>query len=79
MFVRLSREFTFEAAHLIPTFPEGHKCRRLHGHSFRVEIVVAGDMDPKVGYLVDFAELKARVSPAARAVGPSILERNRGT
>ena len=42
MIVRLSKTFHFEAAHDLPTFPDGHKCRRLHGHSFRVEVVVEG-------------------------------------
>ena len=40
MVVRLHKSFTFEAAHWLPTFPEGHKCRRMHGHSFQVEVVV---------------------------------------
>jgi 6-pyruvoyltetrahydropterin/6-carboxytetrahydropterin synthase len=61
--VELSRSFTFEAAHLLPTFPPGHKCRRLHGHSFRVEVRVAGDVDEQAGYLVDYGEIKAACEP----------------
>lgn len=63
MFVRLSKSFTFEAAHHLPTFPDGHKCRRLHGHSFRVDVVLAGEVDPARGYLVDFGEIKAACEP----------------
>jgi 6-pyruvoyltetrahydropterin/6-carboxytetrahydropterin synthase len=63
MHVRLVKSFGFEAAHWLPTFPEGHKCRRLHGHSFRVEIVVEGDVPPQQGYLVDFGDVKAAIAP----------------
>ena len=61
--VRLSKSFTFEAAHSLPTFPDGHKCRRLHGHSFRIEVVVAGEVDPARGYLLDYGEIKAACEP----------------
>ena len=57
--VRLVHEFRFEAAHRLLHVPEGHKCARLHGHSFRVEIAVAGEVDAKSGWLIDFAELDA--------------------
>jgi 6-pyruvoyltetrahydropterin/6-carboxytetrahydropterin synthase len=66
MFVRLSKSFRFEAAHALPTFPEGHKCRRLHGHSFRVEVVVEGEADPARGYLVDYGEIKAACEPVRK-------------
>jgi 6-pyruvoyltetrahydropterin/6-carboxytetrahydropterin synthase len=55
--VRLSKSFRFEAAHWLPTFPEGHKCRRLHGHSFRVEVIVEGEVDQTRGYLIDYGEI----------------------
>lgn len=61
--VRLHRTFSFEAAHFLPHAPEGHKCRRLHGHSFRVELVCEGVADPQTGWLVDFADIKARFDP----------------
>lgn len=63
MRVRLVKQFDFEAAHFLPTFPEGHKCRRLHGHSFRVEVIVEGEVDPAEGYLVDYGVLKAAIEP----------------
>lgn len=63
MRVKLTKRFSFEAAHDLPTFPEGHKCRRLHGHSFRFDVVVEGDVDPARGYLIDYGEIKKVVGP----------------
>ena len=63
MTVRLVRSFTFEAAHLLPTFPEGHKCRRLHGHSFTIDVTVEGQVDPRKGYLIDYGEIKQACEP----------------
>src|SRR5687768_3573617 len=57
------KEFGFEAAHRLPNVPEGHKCARLHGHSFRVEVHVRGDVDPELGWVMDFAEIKAACRP----------------
>src|ERR1700674_3449699 len=57
------REFTFEAAHRLPNVPPGHKCSRLHGHSYRVEVRVQGDIDPVTGMVIDFAEIKAAFAP----------------
>ncbi len=63
MRIALRKTFSFEAAHDLPTFPEGHKCRRLHGHSFRVEVEVSGEVDETRGYLVDYGEIKRIVEP----------------
>ena len=63
MRVSLTKTFGFEAAHWLPTFPEGHKCRRLHGHSFRVDVVIEGEVDPAEGYLQDFGQIKAALEP----------------
>jgi 6-pyruvoyltetrahydropterin/6-carboxytetrahydropterin synthase len=57
------KEFTFEAAHLLPNVPSGHKCGRLHGHSFRVQVHVQGPLDPLLGWVMDFADLKTVVKP----------------
>jgi 6-pyruvoyltetrahydropterin/6-carboxytetrahydropterin synthase len=63
MRVRLSKTFTFEAAHDLPTFPPDHKCRRLHGHSFAFDIVVEGNVDPEKGYLIDYGDIKRAGDP----------------
>ena len=55
--------FTIEAAHRLPHVPEGHKCARLHGHSFRIELHVGGEPDPRLGWVMDFADLKAAFMP----------------
>ncbi len=57
MNVRLVHEFRFEAAHRLPNVPPGHKCARLHGHSFRVELAVAGPVDERSGWFIDFQVL----------------------
>ena len=55
--------FHIEAAHRLPNVPAGHKCARLHGHSFRVEVHVRGEPDPAFGWVMDFAELKQHFQP----------------
>ena len=50
--------FTIEAAHHLPDVPPGHKCGRLHGHSFQIEVHVQGPIDPKSGWIIDFADIK---------------------
>lgn len=59
----LYREFTIEAAHRLPNVPAGHKCARLHGHSFRIEIQVRGEVDERTGWVMDFADLRAAFQP----------------
>jgi 6-pyruvoyltetrahydropterin/6-carboxytetrahydropterin synthase len=63
MKVELRKTFQFEAAHRLPHVPPHHKCARLHGHSFRVEIAVAGECDPKLGWLMDYADVSAAFKP----------------
>ena len=58
MKVELSKIFHFEAAHFLPRVPPEHKCRQLHGHSYGVEIVLSGEVDEEMGWLVDFADLR---------------------
>lgn len=59
----ITKKFDFEAAHFIPVFEDGHKCRRMHGHSFKVEVKIKGEIQPKMGILIDFADVKAVVKP----------------
>jgi 6-pyruvoyltetrahydropterin/6-carboxytetrahydropterin synthase len=57
------KEFRFEAAHRLPNVPEGHKCARLHGHSFHVSVHVAGPVRAETGWVMDFADLAAAFAP----------------
>lgn len=59
----LQKSFTFEAAHRLPKVPEGHKCGRLHGHSYRVTVELSGPVNPETGFVLDFADLSAVVKP----------------
>ncbi|MBO6519396.1 MAG: 6-carboxytetrahydropterin synthase QueD [Rhodospirillales bacterium] len=61
--MEIFKEFTFEAAHDLPNTPDGHKCRRLHGHSFRVRLAVEGPVDEHTGWVMDFADIKAAFHP----------------
>jgi 6-pyruvoyltetrahydropterin/6-carboxytetrahydropterin synthase len=63
MRMELIKTFRFEAAHWLPTFAEGHKCRRMHGHSFRVDVCVSGPVDPEKGYLIDYGDIAAAWAP----------------
>lgn len=56
-------EIGFESAHRLPNVPEGHKCARLHGHSFRVVVHVEGPVDPEAGWVMDFADVRAACEP----------------
>lgn len=61
--MEIYKEFHFEAAHRLPNVPEGHKCARLHGHSFHVRLTVNGEAPEPSGWVMDFAELKSAFEP----------------
>jgi 6-pyruvoyltetrahydropterin/6-carboxytetrahydropterin synthase len=63
MQAELVKTFRFEAAHSLPNVPDGHKCKRLHGHSYRVDVHVTGQPDPETGWVIDFGDIKRVVEP----------------
>src|SRR3954464_12201223 len=73
MAVELVKGFSFEAAHYLPNVPEGHKCRRIHGHSFRGEVSVRGPLDPKIGWGGGFADPKRAVDPVVEKLDHYML------
>lgn len=58
----IAATYTFEAAHQLHRLPDGHKCKRLHGHNYRIEVSVSGELDER-GFVMDYAELDAVVQP----------------
>lgn len=71
--VELVKDFRFEAAHFLPNVAEGHKCRRIHGHSFRGEVAVRGEVDARLGWVVDFADLRRAVDPVVERLDHYLL------
>jgi 6-pyruvoyltetrahydropterin/6-carboxytetrahydropterin synthase len=61
--VKISQAFRFEAAHLLPNVAAGHRCSRLHGHSYRVELRLEGPVDPVTGFVADFFAIEAACNP----------------
>lgn len=61
--IEIFHEFGFEAAHYLPQVPDGHPCGRMHGHSYRLTVTLAGEVDPQMGWLCDFAEVQQAWAP----------------
>ncbi|MBI1338547.1 MAG: 6-carboxytetrahydropterin synthase QueD [Phycisphaera sp.] len=78
MRIQLRKTFDFQAAHWLPTFPEGHKCRRMHGHSFYADVVVEGEVDPDKGYLLDYGDISRAVEPVRSQLDHYLLNEVEG-
>ena len=76
--MNIFKVFSFEAAHRLPNVPPGHKCARLHGHSFRVEIHVDGPVDPQTGWVMDFADIKMAFQPILDQLDHNYLNEIKG-
>ncbi len=61
--MEIFKEFTIEAAHRLPDVPQDHKCARLHGHSFRIEVHVRGPVQERAGWIMDFSQIKDAFAP----------------
>ncbi len=73
MIARLSKSFRFEAAHFLPTFPEGHKCRRMHGHSFIFDVILEGQVPEETGYLIDYGQIAELCEPIRKQLDHYLL------
>lgn len=71
--VELTRTFHISAAHALPQVPDGHRCRRAHGHNFEIEVAVRGETDPTTGFLMDFGELKRIAAPVIERLDHGLL------
>jgi 6-pyruvoyltetrahydropterin/6-carboxytetrahydropterin synthase len=78
MQTRLERTFRFEAAHFLPKVPPGHKCARMHGHSYVIDVAVEGPIDPELGWLIDFAEIDDKVQPLIKKLDHQVLNEIEG-
>lgn len=73
MRAELVRTFDFDAAHSLPGAPEGHKCRSMHGHSYHVDVHIAGEVDEQAGWVMDFDDIVSAVRPVIDALDHKCL------
>lgn len=76
--MEIFKEFTFESAHRLPHVPEGHKCGRLHGHSFMVTLHVQGEVGEGTGWIIDFGEIKMAFKPVLETLDHNYLNEIEG-
>lgn len=75
---RLIKEFCFEAAHTLPSLPLEHKCRQMHGHSFKIEIHIEGEVDPVIGWVYDHKRISDAMKPLIERLDHSYLNEIEG-
>jgi 6-pyruvoyltetrahydropterin/6-carboxytetrahydropterin synthase len=73
MRARLERSYRFEAAHFLPKVPAGHKCARVHGHSYQVCVAIEGPVDDTRGWVVDFADIDDHAAPLVKLLDHQLL------
>lgn len=71
--IEVYKEFTFDSAHYLPNVPEDHKCRNLHGHTYRVRVYVKGSIDKKLGWVIDFSDVKEAFKPFEKQLDHKLL------
>ena len=76
--MEIFKVFTIEAAHRLPHVPAGHKCGRLHGHTFQIEVHVEGPLDPTLGWIIDFADIKSAFRPIEEQIDHHYLNEVEG-
>ena len=71
--IALVLSFRFDSAHFLPFVPEGHKCRRLHGHTYHLRVGIGGEIDPSLGWIEDFAKIRKKVKEVLKKVDHTLL------
>lgn len=77
-YASIYKDFGFESAHFLPNVPEGHKCKRMHGHSFKVRVTVCGKIGPDTGWIIDFADIKKAWKPLEEQLDHNLLNDIKG-
>lgn len=71
--VHLSKRYGFEAAHCLPKAPDGHKCRNLHGHSFKFDVEVRGQVPDETAWFMDYKDISKVVKPLVEELDHTYL------
>lgn len=78
MRTRVELSYRFEAAHFLPKVPAGHKCARMHGHSYQIWIVLEGEIDPELGWVLDFNQIDEHAAPLVQLLDHQVLNEVEG-
>jgi 6-pyruvoyltetrahydropterin/6-carboxytetrahydropterin synthase len=76
--MEIYKEFSFDSAHFLPLVPEGHKCRNMHGHTYKLKVYIKGQPDPLYGWIMDFKELKDVVGPVINQLDHKLINDIKG-
>ena len=78
MRARIDLSYRFEAAHFLPKVPAGHKCARMHGHSYLIQLVLEGEIDPELGWVLDFGKIDEHAAPLIQSLDHQVLNEIEG-
>lgn len=76
--MQIFKQFTFDSAHFLPNVPEGHKCKEIHGHTYRLVVYMEGDLVEHLEWVMDFAELKKAIEPVIKAIDHKLMNNIHG-
>lgn len=71
--MQIFKQFTFDSAHFLPHVPDGHKCKEIHGHTYRLTVYVEGELEKKLEWVMDFAEMKNVIDPVVKSIDHKLL------
>ena len=71
--MKITQAFSFEAAHCLPNVSPSHLCRRMHGHSYRVELQLEGPVNPATGFVIDFFQIEKVFAPSLAVLDKGCL------
>ncbi len=71
--MEIFKKFTFDSAHYLPNVPDGHKCKNMHGHTYRLTAYFSGPLDSDLAWVKDFADIKAVVKPIVDLLDHQVL------
>lgn len=71
--MQIFKQFTFDSAHFLPNVPDGHKCKETHGHTYRLTVYIDGELDNKLGWVMDFSDMKKVIDPVIQSIDHKML------
>ena len=76
--MQIFKQFTFDSAHFLPNVRDGHKCKEIHGHTYRLIIYIEGDLETGLNWIMDFADLKQSIDPVVKSIDHKLLNNIEG-